>query len=257
MKRKSIKRKFRISFIVLICLLSFSSSLTLAGIPVTCVNCSNLFTQALEYIKDIEQLAEAIKRYEELVKQTQNALTNTMNLPASMKSKLEYQLRGALANIRRLKTYKADMDALYTIFTETWPELRDVKVDGVLMSDRIDDRRNQFNIAAVKMDNILQSNFQLSGQQLQDLEDSGEFDTYISGLLSSKSGRMQAIEAGNQINALTVNELRQTRALLANYVQAQSSETAQKQHEQKLREAEDQRERSVGINRGSVVLPEP
>jgi len=53
-------------------------NVSLAGIPVTCVNCSTNFTQALEYIKDIEQLAEAVKQYEQLVQQTENAITKTL-----------------------------------------------------------------------------------------------------------------------------------------------------------------------------------
>jgi len=232
-------------------------NVSLAGIPVTCVNCSTNFTQALEYIKDIEQLAEAVKQYEQLVQQTENAITNTMNLPGNLLPNLQSQIRAAVANVNRLNSYKADMDALYTIFTDTWPELEDIKVDGVLMKDRIAAKQNQFKKAAEKMDNILQSNFQLSGQQLQDLQDSGDFDSYLDDLLSTKEGRQQAIEAGNQINALTVHEMRQTRALLANYVQAQAAELAQRQNEEKQLEAEEERELATGIERSGVVLPAP
>jgi P-type conjugative transfer protein TrbJ len=232
-------------------------NVSLAGIPVTCVNCSTNFTQALEYIKDIEQLAEAVKQYEQLVQQTENAITNTMNLPSNLLPNLQSQIRAAVANVNRLNSYKADMDALYTIFTDTWPELEDIKVDGVLMKDRIAAKQNQFKKAAEKMDNILQSNFQLSGQQLQDLQDSGDFDSYLDDLLSTKEGRQQAIEAGNQINALTVDEMRQTRALLANYVQAQAAELAQRQNEEKQLEAEEERELATGIERSGVVLPAP
>jgi len=232
-------------------------NVSLAGIPVTCVNCSTNFTQALEYIKDIEQLAEAVKQYEQLVQQTENAITNTMNLPSNLLPNLQSQIRVAVANVNRLNSYKADMDALYTIFTDTWPELEDIKVDGVLMKDRIAAKQNQFKKAAEKMDNVLQSNFQLSGQQLQDLQDSGDFDSYLDDLLSTKEGRQQAIEAGNQINALTVHEMRQTRALLANYVQAQAAEVAQRQNEEKQLEAEEERELATGIQRSGVVLPAP
>nr|WP_319492484.1 P-type conjugative transfer protein TrbJ [uncultured Desulfobacter sp.] len=241
--------------IVLLSVITFVN-VSMAGIPVTCLNCSNLFTQALEYIKDIEQLAEEIKQYEQLVKQTENAITNTMNLPSNLASNLQSQMRVAVANVNRLKSYKADMDALYTIFTDTWPELEDIKVDGMLMKDRIAAKQNQFKKAAEKVDNILQSNFRLSGQQLQDLQDSGDFDSYLDDLLSTKEGRQQAIEAGNQINALTVHEMRQTRALLANYVQAQAAESAQEQNEEKQLEAEEEREQSTGVDMKADILPE-
>ncbi|MGD9826928.1 P-type conjugative transfer protein TrbJ [Desulfobacter sp.] len=223
-------------------------NVSMAGIPVTCVNCSTSFTQALEYVKDIEQMVESVKRYTELVKQTENAITNTMNLPTNLLSNLQSQIRVAVANVNRLNSYKADMGALLTIFTDTWPELRDLKIDDILAQDRIEMQLDQFSKASEKIDNVLQSNFQLTGQQLQDLQDSGEFDDYLEDLLSSKTGRQQAIEAGNQINALTVHEMRQTRALLANYVQAQTAALAQEHNAAKLKDADLQQEMEVEID---------
>jgi|GEM_PF-5662151 len=119
------KNKITIALLSIITFVNVS----IAGIPVTCLNCSNLFTQALEYIKDIEQLAEEIKQYDQLVKQTENAITNTMNLPSNLLSNLQSQIKVAVSNVSRLNSYKADMDALYTIFTDTWPELEEITVD--------------------------------------------------------------------------------------------------------------------------------
>ena len=249
------KNKIRTT-IALLSIITFVN-VSMAGIPVTCLNCSNLFTQALEYIKDIEQLAEEIKQYEQLVKQTENAITNTMNRPSNLASNLQSQMRVAVANVNRLKSYKADMGALLTIFTETWPELRDLKIDDVLMQDRIEMQLDQFSKASEKIDNVLQSNFQLTGKQLQDLQDSGNFDSYLDDLLSTKEGRQQAIEAGNQINALTVHEMRQTRALLANYVQAQTAALAQEHNAAKLKDADLQQETEieVDIDPNTLQLP--
>jgi len=242
--------------IVLLSVIAFVN-VSMAGIPVTCINCSTIFTQLLEYVKDIEQLMEAVKRYEQLVKQTENMVKNTINLPSNLKSNLESQIRTAVDNVTRLKSYKADMDALYKIFTDTWPELQDLKIDDILMQDRIEMQLKQFSRAAKKIDNVLQSNFQLTGQQLKNLQDSGDFDSYLDDLLSSKKGRQQAIEAGNQINALTVHEMRQTRALLANYVQAQTAALAQEHNAAKLEDADLQQEMEVGIDidPNTLLLP--
>ena len=251
--------KMRKKIQTLIALLSVITffNVSMAGIPVTCVNCSTNFTQELEYVKDIEQMVESIKRYTELVKQTENAITNTINLPNNLLSNLQSQIRVAVANVNRLNSYKADMGALLTIFTDTWPELQDLKIDDILMQDRIQMQLDQFSKASEKIDNVLQSNFQLTGQQLQDLQDSGEFDNYLDDLLSTKEGRQQAIEAGNQINALTVHEMRQTRALLANYVQAQTAALAQEHNTAKLEDADLQQEMEVGIDidPNTLLLP--
>jgi P-type conjugative transfer protein TrbJ len=159
--------------------------------------------------------------------------------------------------VNRLNSYKADMGALLTIFTDTWPELRNLKIDDILMQDRIQMQLDQFSKASEKIDNVLQSNFQLSGQQLQDLQDSGDFDDYLNDLLSSKTGRQQAIEAGNQINALTVHELRQTRALLSNYVQAQTAALAQEHNAAKLKDADLQQEMEIEVDVDPNRFPSP
>lgn len=242
---------------LLLFFLVVSYSNTMAGIPVTCVNCSTMFTQIMEYILQIEELMEGIKRYEELAAQTENMIKNTKNLPSDLKGNLMSQLDSAVSNVKKLETYKGDMDALHTIFTDTWPELKNMKdSDGTLMSDRILKRSSQLKSAVKKMDNILRSNFQLSGKQLQEMQDSGDFEDYIADLLLSKSGRQQAIEAGNQINSIAVNELRQNRALLANFVQAQTTALAQEQQEKKVLEAQEQRDLENGINRTGVTLPD-
>jgi len=105
------KKKIKIT-IVLLSMIAFTN-VSMAGIPVTCINCSNIFTQLMEYIKDIEQMIESVKRYEELAKQTQNGITNTMNLPTHLKSNIKSQIRVATENVGRLNSYKADMGTLY------------------------------------------------------------------------------------------------------------------------------------------------
>ena len=246
------KNKIRTTIV----LLSFITlvNVSVAGIPVTCLNCSTIFTQLMEYIKDIEQLMEAVKRYEQLVKQTENMVKNTMNLPSNLKSNLESQVTTAVDNVTRLKSYKADMDSLKNIFTNTWPELRDLEIDDILMQDRVEMQLKQFSNAVEKIDNVLQSNFQLTGQQLQDLQDAGDFNGYLDDLLSTKEGRQQAIEAGNQINALTVSEMRKTRALLANYVQAQTAALAQEHNKEKLNDADLQQESEIDVDRNNILL---
>lgn len=248
------KNKIKIAIVLLSVITFVNVNMSMAGIPVTCLNCSNLFTQAMEYIKDIEQLAEQIKQYEQLVKQTENDITNTMNLPSNLRTNLQSQMRAAVSNVNRLNSYKADMGTLLTIFTKTWPELQGLKIDDILMQDRIKMQLNQFSKASEKIDNVLQSNFQLTGQQLQDLQDSGEFEDYMDNLISSKTGRQQAIEAGNQINALTVQEMRKTRALLANYVQAQTAALAQEHNAEKLENADFQQEMEIEVDRQDILL---
>ena len=49
--------------------------------------------------------------------------------------------------------------------------------------------------------------------------DSGEFESQVSELLSTPEGQMQALDAGNQLAGMQLEESRNLRALLASYIQ--------------------------------------
>ena len=61
------------------------------------------------------------------------------------------------------------------------------------------------------------------------MEESGELRGYLENLLNKPEGHMQAIQAGNQLAALQIQEIRQFRELAA--TQAQSEITQQMKQE--------------------------
>ena len=81
------------------------------------------------------------------------------------------------------------------------------------------------------MDDSTKATFQLSGQQLKELEESGELEDYMNELLSSPDGQQKALMAGNQLAALQIQEARQLRELIATKVQSDlaSQEKAEKE----------------------------
>ncbi len=80
------------------------------------------------------------------------------------------------------------------------------------------------------MDQAALATFQVSGSQLDALVQSDEFDDHIQELLNSPEGRMQALQAGNQLTALQIREARELRTLIAAHVQSQvqASQKAEK-----------------------------
>ena len=231
-----------------------------------CVNCSTIFTQLFQYITDLETLSEAVRLYnqevkgyelqidqylefikqtqeliaqsEELVKQTDNMIQNTINLPGNLKDRVISESKSLLGHLQKLKSFKADQDTLGEIYSETFPGLEDIEVDGKPLKERIDVYDAQYEKATEDIDNVLESAFGLSGTQLQTLEETGDFDSYLDKLLSSKEGNLDAIEAGNQIAGIIAKELREQRALTATYVQAQSAWNAQERQKEKNQQKE-------------------
>ena len=70
------------------------------------------------------------------------------------------------------------------------------------------------------------------------MEESGELRGYLENLLNKPEGHMQAIQAGNQLAALQIQEIRQFRELAA--TQAQSEITQQMKQEKQEEMAEEQ-----------------
>lgn len=106
------------------------------ALTVVCTNCSNMFTQALERVTNMEQLSTMMKEYQEAIQQTQqqirmvqqnieqyqNMLQNTAQLPANLVGELRGNLT-RLANLSsNLKTLRGDVTALGSVFTNLFPD---------------------------------------------------------------------------------------------------------------------------------------
>jgi P-type conjugative transfer protein TrbJ len=71
-------------------------------------------------------------------------------------------------------------------------------------------------------DRAYQATFQVTGRQLQDLEnDAAAFDQRVQELLTTPEGRMEAAQAANQLAAYQLREAREMRSVMNAYFQAQ------------------------------------
>ncbi len=255
-------KKLIVALFLLTSTLSFQPAQ--AGIPVLCENCSDRFLQAMQfdtqgqqYAKDIEQLIESVKRYQNMMLRYENMLRNTANLPMHLKENIILQAKYAVQDLKNLKAYNADIQALQTIFSNAFPgyeAIEDLIVNGEPVSlDEAIAQHNQRNKTwSDATDQLLEQGFSMSGSQLNGLIDSGQFDSHMQDLLSTKEGRMQAIEAGNQIQAMNVQEMRSLRALLATHIQAQNTYMATQQAKE-----QEQTAQSKEYRKGEIKLTVP
>ena len=225
-------------------LLTIAAMLVLFATPahaltVTCTNCSTNLIQLLDRITNVEQLSNAIKQYQEAVEQTrqqitmvrqnieqyENMLQNTAQLPANLVNELKNSLT-RLANLSStLRTQRGDIVALGEIFTKLFPEQALFGTLAGAGSEQMEEAsrryREEWDKWAESVDQAAQATFQLSGQQLADLQrDPARFQQYMDSLLSTPDGQMKAIQAGNQLSAIQVQEARQLRELMATQVQS-------------------------------------
>lgn len=218
------------------------------AMTVTCTNCSTNMVQILDRITNMEQLTSLMKQYQEAVEQTrqqiemvrqnveqyQNMLQNTARLPAELMGELNGNLTRLASLSNTLKTQRGDIVALGEIFNNLFPEqgiLGDLAgADPAGIEAANAQYRQEWDKWAKSVDAASQATFQLSGQQLADLQsDSSRLQQHIDSLLSTPDGQMKALMAGNQLAALQVQEARQLRELMA--TQAQSSLASQMKSE--------------------------
>lgn len=227
------KNPFMLSLLLLALLVTPAHAYT-----VYCTNCSNALMQALDRVTNMEQLSTMMKEYQEAIQQTQqqirmvqqnieqyqNMLQNTAQLPANLVNELRGNLT-RLANLSsNLKTLRGDVTALGSVFTNLFPGqsfLDGIAGAGPAEVDAANARyRKAWDEWSANVDRAAQATFQLSGQQLDDLQkDPERFQSYLDELLSSPDGQQKAIMAGNQLSALQVQEARQLRELMATQVQ--------------------------------------
>jgi len=209
-----------------------------AAYTVYCTNCSTSLTQALDRVTNVSQLNQLIDQYAEAVTQTQqqirmvqqnieqyqNMLQNTAQLPANMVNQLNGALLRLASLTNELKTQRGDVVGLGQIFMNLFPdqdlflELAGVGPDGVEAANAR--YQEKWDTWADSVDQAAQATFQLSGKQLQDMGNASELQNYLTQLLSSPDGQMKAIQAGNQLAAIQIQEARQLRELIATTTQS-------------------------------------
>jgi len=203
---------------------------------VFCTNCSTVFTQLLDRVTNVSQLQKLTQQYAEDIQQTaqqiqlvQRAIQNTMQLPQTLRGQLTGQLAQLASLTSQLKTQRGDISALAQVFNQLFPEQSEFANLSAASTEAEKEAANQTwkdhqDTWSAKIDQAAQATFQLSGKQLDDLADAGELETYIQSLLNTPDGQMQAMQAGNQLAALQIQEFRQLRELMA--TSAQSTLTA-------------------------------
>lgn len=203
------------------------------ALTVACVNCSDNWTQQMDRVTNLEQLKNMLNTYHEAIQQTQqqialvqsnlqqyqNMIQNTVNLPKNLLNQVKGQFNQLAQLTNKLNLQKGDYLAMGQVFDEIYPRLELLK--NITSGTGVKDVKEVWDKWSTEVDRAAQATFQLTGSQLKDLgENSEALDRHISDLLSTPEGQMQAIQSGNSLAAIQVDELRQLRALMATNIQA-------------------------------------
>lgn len=233
----------------LIFLLAFCIPMNAHAKVVYCTNCSDRVTQAIEKATSLEQLKTLLKEYDEAIEQTAaqlqmvqqnieqytNMVQNTVMLPANIIRKIAGELSRVGKITNALTTMRNDVMGMGSVFDGLYQAQGELKnlanMPRSMLSQGGMTYRTSWDSWSRRVDDSTRATFQLSGQQLKELEESGELEDYMNELLSSPDGQQKALMAGNQLAALQIQEARQLRELIATKVQSDlaSQEKAEKE----------------------------
>lgn len=211
---------------------------------------ANLSDQLVQEISQTEQqitmVRQNIERYENMTK-------NTNNLSPEMLSQLSGEYR-RLGNLyQQVESRRGDIDAMRRAYSEMYPSYSDISTEqGAKYQQR-------WQTWSSDVDRANRSTMEQSGRQLKDLQEADKYDSNIQQLLNTPQGRMEAIQAGNQLTALQLQEARELRALMATSMQEQSVVNAKKEKIDQAREEQYQRlfKSRDNILSPKSVTPEP
>lgn len=186
-----------------------------AALTVYCSNCGNWWTQALEKL-------EAVNTQINTAKQLQDALQQAMNLPGNMFKDIGNDLRQVIGVYQNAKSLGRDMANMDERFKQEY--------QGYANYLESIGQGNSYSMMPVRyekwattgLDNV-RTAITAAGMNISSFDDETDMLNQIVQRSSSAAGRMQAIQAGNEIAAQNVQQLQKLRDMMQTQITMQAN----------------------------------
>ena len=183
---------------------------------VECANCSDLVDQATQLADQAKQLAQQVQSYQLQFQQWQNMITNTTALPMSIWTTVTSDLNQVrnLANAASLLTGNSG-----SILTRLQSS-QGVYNQASFLPSNIG---NQYQMWSQTLGNSANALGRTLGVQQGQQSNYASQQAAIQAQSQSAVGQLQAIQAGNQLAAMTSTQLNQVQATLTAAAQEQAT----------------------------------
>lgn len=185
-----------------------------------CANCANFVTQIMEYAEAINTAINTAEQLSTEIKQYQDVIQQGISLPASTYKSIMYDMK-RLENIyNEGRTIAHNMQNLEQRFRDEFKGY-----DKYLASQghSAADMSTMYSNWSQKNFDNTRNALEAAGMQTSSFASE---DAILNGLVQQSSnavGRMQAIQAGNQISAQQVQQLQRLREMIATSITLQSN----------------------------------
>lgn len=219
------------------------------AITVICTNCSTVFQQAMQYAKEVETAINTAQQLETQIQQYQNMVTQGLSLPSSMFSRITGDFQRLQSLYDQGKALAGNMSNFDQRFRDTYGNynsfLSRAGQSPTYMADNYKRWQEQGS-------DSMRVAMQASGQNVSAIADEDAMLSQLVARSQTAQGRMQAIQAGNEIAAQQVQQLQKLREMLNAQVQSQSTFYAQQVERQAVDDAFRQQYRSVPVQNSAA-----
>ncbi|EKP0318701.1 P-type conjugative transfer protein TrbJ [Aeromonas veronii] len=210
-----------------------------------CANCSTFYQQMYEYAEAVNTALNTAEQLQTQIQQYNNMVTQGTGLPSSMFSNIAADLQNVVSIYNRSQSLGRNIQNMDSAFNTQFPGfqsyLNSVGASAGPASSTMPDRYEKWsqqgrdNVrSALEAANLNTSTFDSEDAQLSRMVARSQ----------SAVGRMQAIQAGNEIASQNVQQLQKLRDLMATQINMQGNYMAQEQDRMQLDQALRQQRRS-------------
>ncbi|OUM23842.1 P-type conjugative transfer protein TrbJ [Pseudomonas putida] len=216
-----------------------------------CANCSTFYQQTFEYAEAVNTALNTAEQLQTQVKQYQSMITQGTGLPDSMFGSIAADLKNVMSIYDRSQVLGRQIQNMDSRFSTAFPGFNSYlnQVANSAESPAQDryqtwSEQGRDNVkAALEAANLNTSFFESEGVQLDRVMTRSQ----------SAVGRMQALQAGNEIASQNVQQLQKLRDLVATQINMQGNYLAQQGDRTAASEATEQQFEARKNTRGGVT----
>lgn len=216
-----------------------------------CTNCSTFYQQLFEYAEAVNTALNTAEQLSTQVQQYNNMVTQGIPLPNSMFGSITQDMQRVASIYNRSQALGRNIANLDSQFNIQFPGyqtyLQRFFQSSSRTTDAMPDRYEQWS--SQNFDNA-KTAMQAAGINTSTFADEDKHLEQLVSRSQSSAGRMQAIQAGNEIAASNVQQLQKLRDLVATQINLQGNYMAQENERQSVSDAATQQFRGRPNTRG-------
>lgn len=217
-----------------------------SAFTIYCTNCASTFQQAAQIAKEIETALNTAQSVRTQIQQYQDMLAQGKSLPANLVNRLTGDLQRLQSVYQQSKSLSGDLTDFDAKFRNQFKDYNSYLTAKGTSASYMQSNYSRWNEQGFESMRVA---MRASGMNVSSIADEDDLLSQLVEKSQSASGRMQAMQAGNQIAAMQVQQMMKLRQLLNTQIQSQSMWYAQQMERQSIDDAGRQKRRTTTIDR--------